>query len=518
MTLRNTLPFITVLCLFVTVLFLNISGCGGGSSNTVVSQIPSMSPSIGSIEMKVNWPEEGLSAQLIPSDTVKIDIVITGIPTPITVTLLKGETSKTITDIPAGEVQLEFKALDANGKILSHRITIVKVVAGQIVSVNVILGITILSTGFVPSAITVNVGDVLYFVNNDTVPHVVSLTGLTNSGPISPGSQYAFDFTGKPYKNYSFTCDSFRCSVTVTGGVDPLPPTEVPTGFTSSLQMVLLQGRQQFGMEDGGNDPNSSYQVKVSPYYICKYELTNSDYVKFLNENGNQTEGGVTWVNIVADAWCGIQGSGPYTVVSGYENRPVVYVSWYGAVAYCNWLSEKDGLLKCYGEPVSYPSDGSVRWGTNGANFHREYNGYRLPTEAEWEYACRGGDTSLPNFYKNYYWGDSLDATIGINKCWYEGLSPSPTNHTNVGYGGSHPTGLYDMSGNVLEWCTDWLGWPYPTGTYTDYRGPDSGSYRIYRGGSWLDNASGCQSAFRNYTTPDDCISMLGFRPVRTFY
>lgn len=285
-------------------------------------------------------------------------------------------------------------------------------------------------------------------------------------------------------------------------------------GVAERPEMVVIQGGHQFGMVEGGNNSSSSYQVTLSPYYIGKYETTNREYVRFLNEMGNLSEGGVTWVNIVADTSCGISGSGPYSVVSGYENRPVVYVSWYGAVAYCNWLSDKNGLSKCYG---AYASNGLSRWGTNGANFHPEYSGYRLPTEAEWEYAYRGGNTSLTNFYSNYYWGDSLDATIGINKCWYSGLLPVPTSHINVGYGGSHPAGLYDMSGNVWEWCSDWYG-SYPSGNYTDRRGPNTGSNRVYRGGCWNGDASNCRSAFRSNDGPGFRGGNLGFRPVRRYY
>ncbi|HPZ06742.1 MAG TPA: SUMF1/EgtB/PvdO family nonheme iron enzyme [Candidatus Eremiobacteraeota bacterium] len=295
-------------------------------------------------------------------------------------------------------------------------------------------------------------------------------------------------------------------------------------GEVERPEMVVIQGGQQFGMKDGENDPNADYQVTLSPYYIGKYEVTNSEYVKFLNEMGNSSEGGVTWVSIVADTHCGITAKGggpPYIVKSGYENRPVVYVSWYGAVAYCNWLSEKNGLSKCYGE---YSLDGSSRWGTDGEDFHREYSGYRLPTEAEWEYACRGGDENLTDFYSNYYWGSSLDVTTGIKKCWYgygTGGTCDTGTHTDVDYGRSHPAGLYNMSGNVAEWCSDWFA-AYPYGLQRDYRGPDTpdtgSGRRITRGGGWNIEADYCRSAIRYSVTPDFRVYNLGFRPVRSYY
>jgi len=285
---------------------------------------------------------------------------------------------------------------------------------------------------------------------------------------------------------------------------------------------ILINGGQQFGMVSGGNDPNASYQVILSPYYMGKFEVTNAEYVEFLNEEGNQIEGDyvgtpVTWIDMSGAAThLGIEGSFPnFTVKSGYESRPVVYVSWWGAVAYCNWLSERYGFDKCYGD---HSADGLSRWGTNGANYHPENNGYRLATEAEWEYACRGGDENLANFYSTYYWGNSLDATIGINKCWYGyswGGTCTTGNHTNIGYGGSHPQDLYDMSGNVWEWCGDWSG-DYPSGTYTDPIGSLTGSYRVLRGGSYYSDALRCRSANRNFIIPGYRDDDLGFRLVRT--
>jgi len=145
--------------------------------------------------------------------------------------------------------------------------------------------------------------------------------------------------------------------------------------------------------------------ITVSGFYCGKYKVTNKEFVAFLNAEGNQTEGeyNYTWWNYYDDKYNGItamgeNGTGPYIVTSGYENRPVVYVNWYGAVAYCNWLSQKEGLTPCYGpkDNRGTPSE----WRTK--------SGYRLLTEAEWEYACRGGTSNA------YYWGDTMDGAY----CW----------------------------------------------------------------------------------------------------
>jgi formylglycine-generating enzyme required for sulfatase activity len=263
--------------------------------------------------------------------------------------------------------------------------------------------------------------------------------------------------------------------------------------YTDGL-IPITGGTFQMGGTVGNELPVHS--VTLSNFKIGAYEVTNTEYCAFLNSQGNQTEGGTTWINIAADSYCGITGSSPYSVKSGYENRPVVYVSWYGSVAYCNWLSNQKGYTQCYGPINNRGNDPSV-W--------RTLNGYRLPTEAEWEYACRAGSTTT------YYWG----ATIDGNYCWYG--SNSEGNHHNVGLKTANSWGLYDMSGNVWEWCSDWyLSNYYSTSPGTNPTGPTSGSARIFRGGSWLDITTYCQSAFRYQNTPVSNYNRLGFRLTRT--
>jgi formylglycine-generating enzyme required for sulfatase activity len=158
--------------------------------------------------------------------------------------------------------------------------------------------------------------------------------------------------------------------------ITPTPTTlATPTGMPS---MVPITG----GTFNMGSTVSTSEQpvhkVTVSSFRMFTYEVTNSEYVLFLNAQGNQTEGGVSWINIVEDYYQGIRGgpeAGTFSVRSGYESRPVVYVSWYGAVAYCNWLSEQHGLTPCYG-PINNRGDDPSVW--------RTLNGYRLPAEAEW--------------------------------------------------------------------------------------------------------------------------------------
>ena len=221
-------------------------------------------------------------------------------------------------------------------------------------------------------------------------------------------------------------------------------------------------------------------------FYVGRYEITNAQY-RLWPASGSHHNNTTELNN------------------STYDNYPVRYVSWTDVCQYCNWLSSEEELTPCYniGDVNVY----------NTYTVNLAANGYRLPTEAEWEYACRGGTVTI------YYWGDTLDATTGLNKCWYGYYSsPQGTCTTGlpapVGYGGSHPWGLYDMSGNLWEWCHN--AWESPPVGGSDPKGPDTGPTRVMRGGSWFVNAGGCRSAYRRYNAPGSRLSDNGFRPVRT--
>jgi formylglycine-generating enzyme required for sulfatase activity len=129
---------------------------------------------------------------------------------------------------------------------------------------------------------------------------------------------------------------------------------------------------------------------------------------------------------------------------------------------------------------------------------------YRLPTEAEWEYACRAGTTTA------YGFGD--DASGLGDYGWFDDNSDSSTH--SVGEKKPNAWGLYDMHGNVWEWCQDWYG-DYPSGSATDPTGATSG-YGVIRGGSWVNNAGSCRSANRRRSTPEGRSSYLGFRVLRS--
>ncbi len=184
-------------------------------------------------------------------------------------------------------------------------------------------------------------------------------------------------------------------------------------------------------------------------------------------------------------------------------DRPVIQVSWYGSVAYCDWLSLQESLSRAYDH-----SD----WSCNKGDPYTA-SGYRLPTEAEWEFACRAGTTT------NFNTGDCLDAETEANyngAMPYTNCSPGPfLNRTaDVRSYPANQWGLFDMHGNALEWCNDWYG--ALSGNETDPVGAVSGTDRVLRGGHWISMGLHCPSGYRAHDTPGFTYHYLGFRPVKS--
>ena len=243
--------------------------------------------------------------------------------------------------------------------------------------------------------------------------------------------------------------------------------------WQGSLQMVSVAGGSfNMGSKDGDSDEEPVHEVTVNDFLIGKYAVTWREYEEVINKN-------VVWP------------PNSYR----YENAPICLVSWYDAVAFCNVLSKKEGLENVY-----------IINATNvTADFSR--NGYRLPTEAEWEYAARGGVSSKAYIYSG---SDDIDAVA-----WYE-KNANLVLHT-VGIKASNELGLYDMSGNAYEWCWDWYDSNYYADSPADNpTGPVSGSSRVRRGGSWFSYATTCRSTNRNSIAPSNSSSYMGFRVVRS--
>ena len=266
-----------------------------------------------------------------------------------------------------------------------------------------------------------------------------------------------------------------------TGGTTPPVTTPPVTPPSSTEGMVLIPaGEFRMGSNSGDPDEKPVHSVYVDAFYMDKYEVTNAQYAAFLNAKGKHTEGGNTWLDI-GDGHERIEYvAGVYRAKGGYENHPVVEVSWYGAVAYAAWA------------------------------------GKRLPTEAEWEKAARGNLVGL-----TYPWGNSIDSS----KANYNNRIKDTTavgKYTANGYG------LYDMAGNVWEWCLD----EYNSGFYaiSPSQNPLSGansirwildnytginSSRVLRGGLWSGSARSVRVASRTTASPSGTDSAFGFRCAR---
>jgi len=259
---------------------------------------------------------------------------------------------------------------------------------------------------------------------------------------------------------------------------------------TSGIEMVQIPGGTfQMGSESGDSDEKPVHTVTLTAFKMGKYEVTQ-------------------------EQWQAVMGSNPSYFSSNpasgeiQSKRPVEYVSWYDAIVFCNKLSMKEGLSPAYS--ISGSTDPST-WGSVPTSSNSTWNavtivagstGYRLPTEAQWEYACRAGTTTA------YNTGD----TISDNTGWYSSNSGSKTHE--VGKKPANAFGLYDMHGNVWEWCWDWYG-SYSSSAQTDPQGASSGSYRVLRGGSWNHSAGYVRSAYRYNYNPYYSHIYFGFRLAR---
>lgn len=274
-------------------------------------------------------------------------------------------------------------------------------------------------------------------------------------------------------------------------------PTEVPILTPTpelayqneiGMEFVLIPaGEFEMGSPSGeferDEDEGPVHKVRISrPFYMGRYEVTQAQWKTIMDNNPSYFN------------QCGL--------------CPVEQVNWWEAIAYANTLSEKEGLETCYyrlsgckGKPGEGMACKSIRF--KGL----DCKGYRLPTEAEWEYAARAGSKT------RYFFGDSerdLD-----QYAWYEDNSGGKTHE--VGQLKPNAWGLYDMHGNVWELVWNWYANRYPSRkSLTDPLGPSLGENRVGRGGSWDFSAKYCRSAVRGYVVPNEPVDFVGFRLART--
>ncbi len=255
--------------------------------------------------------------------------------------------------------------------------------------------------------------------------------------------------------------------------------TGLPLAKTNTAGMVLrlvpagIYERGSPETERGRRDDERAHPVRIShPFYLAATPVTQAQF---------------EWV----------MGYNP-SFFDGPETLPVEFVSWVEGVEFCNRLSLLEGL-----EPV-YEQEGG-RW-----IYRKDRNGYRLPTEAEWEFACRAG-TRTP-----FYTGRANPVPLGRDNVWRAAW------HRHNSHGRTQPVGmrepnrwgLYDLLGNVWEWCWDWYG-PYPRGVDPPMAGPRTGSERVIRGGGWYSPTRETRSAARQRRDPEAPWNSLGFRVAR---
>ncbi|MCS6884002.1 MAG: formylglycine-generating enzyme family protein [Acidobacteriota bacterium] len=240
------------------------------------------------------------------------------------------------------------------------------------------------------------------------------------------------------------------------------------------VMVRIPAGSFDMGYEGGFRYASPVHTVEMHAFEIGAYEVTNEEFEAFVDDTGYKTEpelrnAPVTWRSYFTE---------------GREKYPVVLVSWHDANNFCKWLSSKTGSK------------------------------FRLPTEAEWEYAARGGLEGML-----YPWGDDI--------------SPEQANYDETGtrkmviglgldyirqVGSYKPNGygLYDVAGNVWEWCSDWFDdYYYRISPEASPTGPEAGIFKVMRGGGWMDPATACSVAYRGYNSVNYSAAFVGFRVVR---
>jgi formylglycine-generating enzyme required for sulfatase activity len=247
--------------------------------------------------------------------------------------------------------------------------------------------------------------------------------------------------------------------------------------------------------------------VTLSPFLIAQYETTYDLWYTVYQWATDSTERGAnvyTFANPGREGRNGTNGALP-TDAAKYE--PVTTISWRDAVVWCNAYSEMDNKTPVYRDGSDAILKTSTTTAADTAVMKPGANGYRLPTEAEWEYAARGGGTpSITGAFADKWAGTNNENALGTY-AWYS----NSVTHT-VGTKAANAAGLYDMSGNVWEWCWDWYNSTVGTGLAGDPTGPTAGTKRVIRGGSWFNNAVYCAVAYRHYYGPSGRYDILGFR------
>jgi len=305
-----------------------------------------------------------------------------------------------------------------------------------------------------------------------------------------PSVQHDLELDGEPVPMEAVEGDFYRgelyrASVTLVAGEhsfrflfdNGLPDGRVETALDSDLFATLgVTYTMGSPLDEPGRDADEvRTQVSIlENLEIAEHEVSQAEWTQLMGDNPSEYVG---------------------------EDLPVQNVSWYDAVRYCNARSQDEALTAAY-----TIDGGSVSW-------NRDANGWRLPTEAEWEYFARGGAQTAFCGGEITVTGFDIDPVLDIYG-WYGG-NADPARPQSVETKAANDFGLYDMHGNVAEWCWDWYA-PYPPGPLLDPAGPDEGDFKVIRGGDWFYEAKACRSASRETFPPSSADSRVGFRIIRT--
>ena len=289
---------------------------------------------------------------------------------------------------------------------------------------------------------------------------------------------------------------------------------------TSASSMVHVRGGWfEMGNRNGLMFEKPVHRVHIRDFYMEKYTVTREAFREFVEETGYQTDAEKGEGSFVVTPDCLLAQKSDACWLNPYfaqsHHHPVVCVSWNDAIAYGNWRSRKEGLTPVY----------TIKGKAVCADFSA--NGYRLPTEAEWEYAARCGEKG----YK-FAWGDGApEGMRGGNISdemlkrshpkwpWniWKGYDDGHTHTAPVGSFEPNEFGLYDMTGNVWEWCWDWYCVDYyKKSPKYNPQGPPSGDNRVIRGGSWFNELEFVRTTYRLPVTPCFSCFTTGFRLART--